>query len=419
MGDSLIPVGARDRGAWVRATAVRQRVPAGRRRAERIATSTTGIVSDVRTVGVEEEMLLVDITNGRPRSVSGQVLVHAGRQQVDSSSVAGVRGAIEGELQQEQIETQTPPVTDLTVLGTELRQWRDRAISAARETGTSVAALATSPLPVSPRTADSPRYQKMTERFGLTAAEQLTCGCHVHVAVDSAEEGVAVIDRIRVWLPALLAISANSPFWNGQDSGYASYRSRAWARWPSSGPVDRFGSAAAYERLVEDMTASKVLIDEGMVYFDARLSQAYPTVEIRSADVCLEVADAVLVAALCRGLVDTAARQWAAGESAPDVPTALLRLASWQAALEGVDGQLLDPRTYRPVAAREVLHQLMGHVRPALADNGDEALVTAGLERLRSHGSGATRQRRTLERTGQLVDVVAQAVRLTAGQDGD
>lgn len=370
----------------------------------------------MRSVGVEEELLLVDVTDGRPRSVSHQVLLHAGRQEVDGGADPEVSGAIEKELQQEQIETQTPPVTTMSMLETEVRRWRERAAAAAREAGFSVAALGTSPLPVQPQTTRSPRYQHMRERFGLTAAEELACGCHVHVAVDSDEEGVAVIDRIRVWLPALLAISANSPFWNGSDSGYASYRSQAWARWPSAGPVGLFGSATAYHRLVRQMTESKVLVDAGMVYFDARLARSYPTVEIRSADVCMEAADAVLVAALCRGLVDTAAMQWRAGEPAADVPISLLRLASWQAAREGVEGQLLDPGTYRPVPAGDVLHRLVEHVSPALADNGDDELVAAGLERLRNRGNGATRQRRTLDRTGQLVNVVAQAVRVTAGQ---
>src|SRR6476661_1467462 len=155
------------------------------------------------------------------------------------------------------------------------------------------------------------------DRYELTARERLTCGCHVHVSVESDEEGVGVLDRIRVWLPSLLALSANSPFWNGQDSGYASYRSQAFARWPSWGPADRYGSAEAYHRLVRRMVLSSVILDPGMVYFDARLSQHYPTVEIRAADVCFTVEEAIVGAALCRGLVETAALEWAAGMPEP------------------------------------------------------------------------------------------------------
>ena len=141
----------------------------------------------------------------------------------------------------------------------------------------------------------------MRRRFGLTAAEELTCGCHVHVAVDSEDEGVGALDRIRPWLAPLLALTANSPFWQGLDSGYASYRSQVWSRWPSAGPYAPFGSSAGYHGAVGAMLDSDTVLDRGMVYYDARLSAEHPTVEIRVGDVCLDVDDAVLLAALARG----------------------------------------------------------------------------------------------------------------------
>src|SRR5690606_21546659 len=228
-----------------------------------------------------------------------------------------------------------------------------------------------------------------------------------------------VLDRIRVWLPTLLAPSANSPFWQGEDSGYASYRPLVMARWPSAGPPDRYGSAAGYRRLVEDMVSSGVILDEGMVYLDARPSRSYPTLEIRVADVCQDPRDAVLVAALSRALVETAAGQWAAGERAPDVPTQMLRLATWRAGRSGLSGELLDPFSHRPRPAGEALDLLVPPVRPALEEYGDGALVADGLARLREVGTGADRQRRELERTGSLGDVVASAVRTTLGVEGD
>ena len=182
--------------------------------------------------------------------------------------------------------------------------------------GARVAALATSPLPVMPELTPSPRYRAMNERFGLTTTEQLTCGCHVHVGVADDEEGVAVLDRIRIWLPVLLAISANSPFWQGRDTGYASFRSQAWTRFPTAGATEIFGSAAAYHERAEALVASEVLLDHAMIYFDARLSHKYPTVEIRVADVCLHAEDSVVVAGLARALVETAAREALDGRDA-------------------------------------------------------------------------------------------------------
>ena len=161
----------------------------------------------------------------------------------------------------------------------------------------------------------------MAEQFGLTQAEQLACGCHVHVSVESPEEGVAVLDRIRVWLPVLTALSANSPYWQGEDTRYASFRSQAWGRWPSAGPIEVQGSVQRYRAMVSTLVGTGVLLDEAMAYFDARLSARYPTVEIRVADVCLRAEDAVLVAALCRGLVDTAAEEERHGGAAPAVPS--------------------------------------------------------------------------------------------------
>lgn len=370
----------------------------------------------MRTVGVEEELLLVDLRSGRPRSVAGQVLDGVAGDSVDGGvEGGGVAGGVEGELQRSMVETQSSAATDLADVGRELRGWRRTVAAAARDAGAGCAAIATSPMPGEGVISPKPRYQRMAERFGPTAQEVLTCGCHVHVGVDSDSEGVAVIDRIRVWLPVVLAMSANSPFWDGRDTGYASYRSQLWARWPSAGPTDAFGSAEAYHGLVRAMVDCGVLLDDGMVYFDARLSRRYPTVEIRVADVCVDLEDTLVVAALCRALVETAARSAAAGERVPPMPTALLRLATWRASHDGVGGVLVDPVTARPEPAAVVLGRLLDHVRDALETFGDLERVEAGAERLLRVGSGSAVQRRAYARTGRLVDVVAEAERRTSG----
>lgn len=370
----------------------------------------------VRTVGVEEELLLVESGTGRALSMAGQVLRRAD-QGLPADAGGEVIGALEKELQEQQIETGTAPHHDLAALEEDVRQWRRTAIDAARRSGARVAALGTCPLPVQPRIVKDDRFREMTERFGLTTAENLTCGCHVHVSVDSREEAVGVLDRIRPWLPVLVALSANSPFWQGQDTSYASFRTQAQSRWPTAGPTEIFGSAQAYDDLVEAVVASDTILDEAMIYFDARASQRYPTVELRVADVCLDAADAVLLAGLARALVSTAAAQWAAGEPPHPVPVALLRLASWQASRYGLTGNLLDPRTSTPRPATDVLEDLLEHVGPALRETGDEEYVAAALGTLLERGNGAARQRARWEQTGDLADVVAEAVRVTAGQE--
>jgi carboxylate-amine ligase len=235
----------------------------------------------------------------------------------------------------------------------------------------------------------------------------------VHVSVEGDEEGVAVLDRIRTWLPVLTAVTTNSPFWLGRDSGHASFRSQAWNRWPSSGPNELFGDAATYHRLIADLVATETIVDTGMVYFDARLSERWPTVEVRTADVALHVEDAVTLAGLVRGLVETAAREWRAGLPAPAVRSEVVRVAAWRAGRSGLTGDLVHPGTGRPAPAAEVLHALLDHVRPALADAGDERHVADGVAALLDRGTGADFQRHVHEETGDLGAVVRAAVEAT------
>jgi glutamate---cysteine ligase / carboxylate-amine ligase len=372
----------------------------------------------VRSVGVEEELLLVDARTGRPLALSDQVKGRAPLRlrEAGNAGSEGVDGGPGGhattELQQQMIEIDTPPRTEVDDIERDLRAWRAATGGAAMEVGARVVATGASPLPVTPLPASEPRYAAIVERFGLTARQQLTCGCHVHVGVASDEEAVGVLDRIRRWLPALLAISANSPYWQGEDTHFASFRSQAWGRWPTAGPTDVFGSARRYHGTVADLMSTGVLLDRGMVYFDARLSASFQTVEIRVSDVCLRVEDAALLAALCRGLVDTAAEEWALGQEPPAVPTELLRLATWRAGHDGVDGSLLDADTARPRPAAEVLGDLLVHLMPALAKAGDLDAVERRLAAVLRRGTGARRQRE-VGAAGDLASVVADLARIT------
>ncbi|MEU3856770.1 glutamate--cysteine ligase [Streptomyces sp. NPDC028722] len=362
----------------------------------------------MRTVGVEEELLLVDPDSGDPKALAAPVLARAAQDDPGQD-------VFEKELFGQMLEFATHPQSDMTALGDEIVRCRKEAARHAGQIGCGVAALASSPLPVSPSLSMNERYRWLAEQYGVPTREQLVCGCHVHVSVESDEEGVAVLDRIRPWLPVFRAISANSPFWQGRDSDYHSYRSRVWERWPSAGPTELFGSPERYHRRVADMVATGAILDEGMVYFSARLSAAYPTVEIRVSDVCLNAETAVLIATLTRGLVETAARDWRAGRPPLDHSVSLLRLADWQAARFGLDRELLDPVTLRPRPAAEVLRSLLEHTGDALAGTGDADRAEEAVAGLLRHGNGAREQRALLERTGSLRDVVTECVRRTQG----
>jgi carboxylate-amine ligase len=250
----------------------------------------------------------------------------------------------------------------------------------------------------------------MHERYGLVAGDQLTCGAHVHVAVGSRAEAVAVIDRVRPWLAVLLALSANSPFWSGADTGYASYRSISWGRWPTAGPTARFGDETSYDRIVDELIASGAALDRGMIYFDVRVSARYPTVEFRVADVGQEIADSVLLAGLCRALVSTAS---SAGDDT-DPPLALLRAAAWRAARYGLADELVDVLDARLRPAVDLLDRLLDALTPALRESGEETVIRNGIEQVVRRGTGAELQRADLARRGRPSDVVSAAAARTA-----
>jgi glutamate---cysteine ligase / carboxylate-amine ligase len=364
-----------------------------------------------RTVGVEEEVLLVSLQDGTPQPYGDEVVATADTDE-DAESGSG----IEHELKREQAELDSTPCESLAELSAELLRLRQELSDAAGHHGLGVAPLGTCPVDVRPTPTDDARYLALSEEFGLTARESLSCGCHVHVAVESREEGVAVLDRIRPWLSVVAALSVNSPFWQGEDTGYDSYRTLVWTRWPSAGPTALFGDEAGYAHAVDNLLRSGTILDTGMVYFDARLSAKYPTVEFRVADVCAEVADTVLVAGLCRALVETAAADWRAGLDAPDARPELLRAASWQAARSGLSGDLVDVGTATARPARAVVEGLLDHVRAALEQLGDDQVVAASLERMLQRGTGAQLQRASLARRGRLTDVVLDAVRRSAAR---
>jgi glutamate---cysteine ligase / carboxylate-amine ligase len=363
--------------------------------------------AEARTFGVEEEFLLVDEGTAKPVAVAEASLARTAARGGTSDPTLAL------EVKQEQLEAVSPVCSTLGELAAAVRRGRSRADEAARSMGARAVALATSVGRHSTHTVSAPRYLDMAERFGLTLKEQLTCGLHIHVAVASPDEGVAVLDRIRVWLPMLLALSANSPYWQGKDSGYESFRYQAWNRWPTAGPCEVFGSAAAYRGHIDSLLAAGVLLDEGMVYFDARLSRHHPTVEVRIADVCLEAAHTVALAAVVRALVDTAARQWRAGLPAPQVSAAHLRLAGWRASRSGVEGELVHPVQQKPCSAAEAVQALLAHIRPALRRSGDDVWVGRELGHILTDGTGSRRQREVLRSTRSRKAVVADAIERT------
>lgn len=363
-----------------------------------------------RLFGVEEELLLVDGGTFLP--------VPAAQRALDLKPPPAPTSTLELEVQLEQIEVVNNPCSSIEEVLEVISRGRSLADAAAQNVGARAVAMATCATAASPHLVQTTRYLAMQSGFGRTLREQLTCGYHVHVEVGSAEEGVGVLDRIRTWLPVLLALSANSPFWSGTDSDYASYRNQLWNRWPTSGPCEVFGSAQEYRQEVSALLEAGVPLDEGMVYFDARLSRNHPTVEVRVADVCLVPEHAAALAVLVRALVETAAREWNSGRAPQALSASQLRLANWKASKCGVEQDLVGPLSNRPEPARDVVQQLLDHVAPVLAENGETSSVTIAVEAILADGTGASMQRRAAASYREAAGRRQAAVRRETGRPG-
>ncbi|MGB3205010.1 MAG: carboxylate-amine ligase [Crinalium sp.] len=351
------------------------------------------------TVGVEEEYQIIDPATRELRSRQQQILPIAKKTLGD---------LVQPELQLSQIETGTPVCRSLSEVRAELNRLRRELIAAAAKDGNQIAAAATHPFSEweQQQIAPKERYQALLEDYQQLAREAITFGCHVHVGISDPEMAICVVNRARVWLAPLLALSASSPFSLGTDTGYASYRTQIWGRMPISGPPLIFSSQDEYQTVVEALVATGAVEEATKIYWDARLSERYPTVEFRVTDVCMTVDEAVMVAGLVRSLARTCYEQALADKPFPTTRHELIRAAHWRAARYGLDTELIDVEEKRAIPARDLIEKLLTFVRPALEDYGDWDEVSSLVQQTMQQGNGATRQREVYQRNGSLEEVV-------------
>ena len=360
------------------------------------------------TLGVEEEYQII-APETRGLSPVAEAVLRRARRTLSEEQVAP-------ELRASQIEVMTPICRTLSEVRAELSRLRRRVIEAAEGEGARIAAASTHPFshwqeqPITPRE----RYLEIVEREQQLAREQVVFGFHVHVGLEDAEEALQVMNRARVWLAPLLALSANSPFWLGEDTGYASYRAQVWGSLPTAGPPGHFDSLGEHDALVRALVATGGAMETNQVYWDIRRPEKLATVEIRVADVCSRIDEAVMLAGLARSLVRTCHERARRGEPYPLTRHEILRGAHWVASRHGLDGDLVDVEAERSVPAREAIEKLLAFTRPALEEHGDWEEVSSLARETLDEGNGARRQRVAYERAGLLDEVVDILIRETA-----
>lgn len=363
---------------------------------------------DGLTMGVEEEYLVVELDSGRLVPRAAEVLQEA-------STVLGEE--VTPELNRCQVEVATPVCSTRQEVEDHLRRLRLALQTSASSHRLGILAASTHPSSSwkdQRVDEDQARFRRLREQYGITADRQVIVGCHVHVGIDDPDLVVAAMDRVRPWLPVLLALSANSPFWEGRDTGYASYRTEVWRAWPTSGCPPQLGCRQEYESVVSDLQAAGVIDDDTFLYWNVRPSAHHPTLEYRITDVCLRVEDAATIAALARALT------WVAADAVlRDVPlrpvrTELLEAAVWRAARFGLADHLVSPSSHAARPAGYVVAELLEHLRPGLEAHGDLEAARRACSAILQRGTGADVQRRLRRRHRRWGATIADLTARTA-----
>ncbi|MEV8528834.1 glutamate--cysteine ligase [Streptomyces sp. NPDC052000] len=359
------------------------------------------------TVGAEEEYLLVDPETREVSAEAEKVVAEASRELGDR---------VTSEITRYQVEVRTDPHTTLADFAEQVHATRAAAARAAARQGLRIISSGTPVLarPGPPPLTDGPRYARSAAMFRALDDEQSACACHIHVGVPDLVTALRISNHLRPWIPLLIALAANSPYWAGRDTGYASWRTTIWGRWPVAGPPPYFESTSHFEDLVAGLLATDSVMDRGGLYWDIRPSHHVPTLEFRAADATGTAADTVLLTGIVKAMAATALGAIRAGEPAFRPPPEMLRAACWRAARDGLSGESIDLTTGRLAPAVTQVNQLLSWLRPALQQHGDAEVVHCLWSRLRAHGSRADAQRSAHRRRGSITDVVDHLISTTS-----
>ncbi|MBO0782717.1 MAG: carboxylate-amine ligase [Ktedonobacteraceae bacterium] len=358
------------------------------------------------TMGVEEEYQIVDAETRELSSSATALLAQA-------KNKLGKRA--QPELHLSQIEAATAICWTLHDVRRGLARQRREMSKAAERYGTQIAASGTHPFSHWKGQSITPkeRYLGIVADYQQIAREPIY-GCHVHIGVEGRELALQIMNRVRPWLAPLLALAANSPFWLGEYTGYASFRTLMWSRWPTAGPPQIFSSLDEYHNLIRSLVAVGSIGDATNIYWDVRLSERYSTLEFRVTDICLTIDEAVMIAGLVRALVRTCYEQALRDEPVQEIRTELLRASHWRAARYGLSKTLIDACEQRELPAREMIERLLAFLRPALEEEKDWDEIAALTRETLYQGNGASRQLAVYQRREDIQDVVDYIMAETA-----
>jgi carboxylate-amine ligase len=293
----------------------------------------------------------------------------------------------------------------------ELRKLRAYVTELARKQDLRVGSAGTHPFSLfeRQRITARDRYRNLVDQLQYVARRELIFGLHIHVAVDNAEKGIAVLSALLVHLSDLLALSANSPFWRAEATGLASSRQMIFAAFPRSGPPPRFRDYADYAEVVGQLEKTGCIADYTHIWWDVRPHPRFGTIEVRVMDAVTRVEDTVALAAYVQALVKYYSDRYDSGRELPSYHRILVTENKWLAARYGLEAPVMDLATGRrnrvPVA--QLIRRALREIEPHARELGSDREL-AGIREILAHGSGADRQLRVFNANRDIAEVVRE-----------
>jgi carboxylate-amine ligase len=355
------------------------------------------------TIGIEEELMILD--------AESLELVNA----IETLLEPAPEGEIKPELMESVLEVSTEPCANTVQAGEQLRALRKQVTQTAASKNLAIGAAGTHPFALweDQRIVARPRYRDLISALRFVARQELIFGVHVHVGVDDPDKAIHIANGMRVHVPALLALSANSPFWRADATGLASTRTPIFRAFPRVGIPPTYKDWEDYERRIEFMIKAKVIEDYTYLWHDVRPHPNFGTVEVRVMDSQTHVEHTLGLAALVQGLVRELSEHFEAGKQLSRYPFEMLDENKWLAARHGLEGEIVDLPNYERVPMRALARRLVDRMRDHCRDLGSVDELDA-IEDLLERGNGAARQVVVYEANHDLREVMAEIVAATA-----
>jgi len=361
--------------------------------------SASGRKAPLFTIGIEEEFQIVDPQTRELKSHI-QELLEEGRRLFTER--------VKPELHQSVVEIGTGICKTVEEARKDVTELRSAIVSLAKRSGLRVAAAGTHPFShwADQSITEHPRYRAIVDELQTVALGNLIFGLHVHVGIEDRELAIQIMNEARYFLPHLLALSANSPFWLSRNTGLKSYRTRVFQQFPRTGLPEAFESYSAFEEYVALLVKTNCVTDGKMIWWDVRPHPYFPTIEFRICDVPMRVQETITLAALIQAICAKLYKLRVQNLGFRVYRRALVTENLWRAARWGIDGKLVDFGKEIEVPMRELALELLGFVDDVLDELGSRHEVEDGVRWILANGTGADRQLKAFESSGDLKKVV-------------